>query len=176
MSHTPSHNFSFLVDYDSRLVMTAARAERALSFGDSVGALVHIRTFGEFLAKGAVTEFGGRLEERQDQVERLRIIHRYIADERVMSMFHSIRKTGNDATHDARGTQNHALQHLKIARELAVWFYRAVRHSPRFNPGPFVPPKDIKAETDEIRQQLQDLEQEVEAREEERDEAQAAIE
>src|SRR5690606_12178355 len=146
---------------------TAARAERALSFGDSVGALIHIRTFGEFLAKGAVTEFGGRLEERQDQVDRLRIIHRSIADERVMAMFHSIRKTGNDATHDARGTQNHALQQLKIARELAVWFYRTVRHSPNFNPGPFVPPQDIEAETDEIRQQLHDLEHEVEAREEE---------
>jgi len=176
VSHTPSPNFGFLADYDSRLVVTAARAERALSFGDSVGALVHIRTFGEFLAKGAVTEFGGHLEGRQDQVERLRIIHRYVADERVMGMFHALRKTGNLATHDALGNQSHALQHLKIARELSVWFYRTIRHSPGFNPGPFVPPQDIEAETDEIRQQLKELEAEVEAREEERDEAQDAIE
>ncbi|HXS16901.1 MAG TPA: hypothetical protein VN764_06920, partial [Polyangiaceae bacterium] len=176
MSSGVSPNFGFLADYDPRLVVTAARAERALSFGDAVGALVHVRTFGEFLAKGAVTELGGRLEERQDQMERLRLIKHSVSDERVMGMFHALRKTGNDATHEAQGNQHHALQHLKIARELAVWFYRTVRHSPRFNPGPFVPPQDIEAETEEIRQQLQQLEQEVEAREEERDEAQAAIE
>ena len=57
-----------------------------------------------------------------------------------------------------------------------MWFYRTVRHSPRFHPGPFVPPQDIHAETDDIKQQLQALEEEVEAREEERDEAQSAIE
>src|SRR6478735_826702 len=143
-----SDNFHFLAEYDARLVVTAERAERALSFGDPVGSLVHVRTFAEFLAKGAVTEFGGYLEERQDQVARLQQLKRFGVDDRVLQLFHTVRRTGNDAVHDSRGSQSHALQLLKLARELAVWFYRTVRRSPGFNPGPFVPPKDIASETE----------------------------
>jgi len=171
-----SDNFHFLAEYDARLVVTAERAERALSFGDPVGSLVHVRTFAEFLAKGAVTEFGGYLEERQDQAARLQQLKRFGVDDRVLQLFHTVRRTGNDAVHDSRGSQSHALQLLKLARELAVWFYRTVRRSPGFNPGPFIPPKDISFETEELRQQLKDLEAEAEAREVERDEAQGAVE
>jgi type I restriction enzyme, R subunit len=170
-----SPNFSFLAEYDSRLVVAATRAERALSFGDPVASLVHLRAFAEFLAKGAITEFGGYLEGKQDQVDRLRTLKSKGVDDQVLAMFHSVRKTGNDAVHDGVGTQGHAIQHLKIARELAVWFYRTVRRAPGFKPGPFVPPQDLEAETEELRQQVQDLQTEAEAREEERDEAQAAV-
>jgi hypothetical protein len=30
----------------------------------------------------------------------------------VMTMFHSLRKIGNQATHESQGTQNHALQEV----------------------------------------------------------------
>jgi type I restriction enzyme, R subunit len=171
-----SPNFSFLAEYDPRLVVTASRAERALSFGDPVGALTHLRTFAELLARGALTELGAYVEPRQEQAERLRVLKSRSVDEQVLAMFHSVRKTGNDAVHDGVGTQGHAVQHLKIARELAVWFYRTVRRAPGFKPGPFVPPANLEGETEELRRQVQDLQTEAEAREEERDEAQAAVE
>ncbi len=171
-----SPNFGFLADYDSRLVVSATHAERALSFGDAVGALAHLRTFGEFLTKGALTELGGRLEERQDQAERLRQLRYRNVDPRVLDLLHALRRVGNDAAHEGVGSLVQALQHLKIARELAVWFYRTVRHSPGFKPGPFVPPPSIEAQTEELRRQVQELEAEASAREEERDEAQAAVE
>lgn len=115
-----SPNFSFLTEYDPRLVVTAARAERALSYGDPVAALVHLRSFTEFLAKGALTELGGRLEPQQDQTSRLRELRSRNVDEQVLAMFHSIRRTGNEAAHDGIGTQGHALQRLKIAAEVAA--------------------------------------------------------
>lgn len=176
MARPGSTNFSFLAEYDARLVMMASRAERALSFGDPVGALVHLRAFAEHLAKSALLELGSSRDAGPNQVDRLRALRSRGVHEQVLALFHGIRVTGNEAAHDGQGTMGHALQHLKIARELGVWFYRTVRRVPGFKPGPFVPPPDITTENEELRRQLQDLEAEAEAREEERDEAQEAVE
>jgi type I restriction enzyme R subunit len=176
VSYAPSPNFSFLVEYDARLVAAPTSAERALSIDDAVGALVHLRRFGEHLAQNAAAELGVHDGAAADQVDRLRALKRTGVDEQILQMFHSVRKVGNRAVHDGEGSQSDAFHHLKIAHQLAIWFFRTVRRAPGFKPAPLVPPARLVGETAELRQEIEDLTREAEAREEERDEAQAAAE
>jgi type I restriction enzyme R subunit len=171
-----SANFRFLAEYDARLVIAATRAERALAFGDPEACLVHVRKFSEFLTKGAVTEFGGSLGHEESQADRLRELKRLGIDDRVLQMLHAIRKSGNDAAHELAASEGHALQHLKFAHQLGIWFYRTVRHSPGFTPGPYVPPASLLGELEDLRRDNKDLDAEALAREEERDRAQSALE
>jgi type I restriction enzyme R subunit len=72
----------------------------------------------------------------------------------VLDVFHRIRKTGNDATHDFVGTQREALFNLQLVRRLAVWFHRSFGRDGAFKAGSFIPPPDpahaAKATTDEL--------------------------
>lgn len=52
-----SSNFAYLSYHDPRLVEVATRAERALGI-DPVGALQHLRLFGELLARHVAARFG----------------------------------------------------------------------------------------------------------------------
>lgn len=147
-----------------------------MAIDDAVGALIHLRRFGEHLAKNAAAEYGVHQGERTDQNDRLRDLKRRGADERVIQMFHAIRQVGNQATHEGIGTQSDAFHHLKLAHQLAIWFYKFFHNAPGFNPGPFVPPAKLIGDTAELRKEIEDLNAEAEAREEERDEALEAVE
>ena len=176
MSFQQSPNFSFLVELDPRVVRDATLAERALSFGDPVGSLSHLRRYGERLAHVATVQFGTHLDGRVDQVDRLRALQRHQVERQVLDMFHSLRVLGNEASHEGDGTQSKAFHHLKIARELGVWLYRFARNSQGFKPAPFVPPPNMEAETEKLKKEIEGLIEEAEAREAERDEAQEAVE
>ena len=175
MSYPSSPNFVFLSELDPRLVEAATSAERVLSIEDPVGSLTHLRRFAEHLAKNAAASFGLQLYDA-DQMGRLQALKRRGVDERVIDMFHAIRRVGNKAAHDGLGTQTDAFHHLKIAHQLAIWFFKTVNHSPGFNPGPFVPPKNLLGDTAELKKEIVDLNAEAEAREDERDEALEALE
>lgn len=174
MTYQPSPNFAFLAKYDARLVAAPTSAERSMSIEDAVGALVHLRRFGEHLAQHAAAELGVYAAGDSDQMERLRSLKRRGVDEQTLEIFHTIRRVGNAAVHEGQGSLSTAFHHLKLCRNLAVWFHRTVNRSPGFKPGPFVPPARLVGDTDELRKEIQDLTAEAEAREEERDEAQSA--
>src|SRR5260370_8458795 len=57
----------------------------------------------------------------------------------VRQLFHDLRRPGNAAAHEAKGTHAEALHQLKMARELGVWFHRAFT-SKNFKPRPRCPP------------------------------------
>lgn len=175
MNYQASRNFTFLAEYDPRLVAASTSAERALSIDDAVGALVHLRRFSEHLAELLTAEFGSYHSPSIEQVERLRILRRQRIDDRVLDIFHSLRKAGNKAVHEGVASQSIAFHHLKLARELALWFHRTIGGTHNFKPGPFIPPEKLVGNTAELKQEIQDLIVEAEKREEERDEAQAAI-
>lgn len=175
MSYPSSPNFQFLVQHDARLAAAATSAERSLSIEDPIGSLTHLRRFAEHLAKNTAADFGIQLYDA-DQMTRLNALKRRGVDEKVIQIFHAIRRVGNGAAHEGRGTQTDAFHHLKLAHQLAIWFYRTVNHSPGFKPEPYVPPKDLLGDTDELKKEVADLNAEAEAREEERDEALDALE
>jgi type I restriction enzyme R subunit len=171
-----SSNFFFLTSHDGRLVEAGSSAERALGMGDAVGALVHLRRLGELLARNAAASLGLFDGRDVDQAQRIQSLARRGIDGEIIELFHLLRKRGNAAAHDGLGTQTEAFQCLKVGRQLALWFHRTVTRSPTFNPGPFVPPKNWVAETEELRKEVAALNEESEAREAERDEAQEAAE
>ena len=109
-----SPNFYFLASHDLRLVEAAASAERSVSVGDAVGALQHLRRFGEFLARHAAVHL--RLQDSPDveQVNRINALRRTnIVDQRVIDIFHALRRVGNEAVHGGVGSQRDAFTHLR---------------------------------------------------------------
>src|SRR5690606_10308615 len=57
-----------------------------------------------------------------------------------------------------------AMDGLKVARELAVWYHRAFgQNAADFKPGPFSPPKDPAAPLREVQAELQQLKAELDA-------------
>jgi len=79
----------------------------------------------------------------------------------VADLLYHLKRSGNEAVHEDAGTTGQALQTLKIARGLVVWFHQTY-HGPaarRFKPGPFVPPAapaeataSLRAELDQLRE------------------------
>ncbi len=57
----------------------------------------------------------------------------------IRQLFHSVRRSGNEATHEFRSEHKPALENLKVARQLAIWFYRTFG-DPGYAAAPFVPP------------------------------------
>src|SRR4051812_41571797 len=158
-------NFDFLRTHDPTLVQLGGLAERY--FRDvPATALVKLRQFVELLSKLIAAHHAVYLGEREtfeDTLRRLsyeRVLSREVAD-----IFHRLRKLGNVATHEIKGTHADALSGLKLARALGVWFHRTYAKEPTFKPGPFVPPPEptdataaLKNEIDVLRKKLSDTE------------------
>src|SRR5690606_2417334 len=70
---------------------------------------------------------------------------------------------GNHAIHDGVGDESSALDHLKLAWQLAIWFQRTFGNSRKFDPGPFVPPRDVRAESERVRRELAAMQEAAEA-------------
>jgi len=160
-----SANFGFLSVHDANLANLAALAERYFR-DDPPTSLVKLRQFAELLAKLIAAHHGAYSGEREgfeDILRRLsyeRILPREVAD-----LFHYIRKFGNVAAHEVKGTHAEALSTLKVARQLGVWFHRTYGKQPGFNPGVFVPPEapvdatiQLKAEIAALRQKMAETE------------------
>jgi type I restriction enzyme R subunit len=133
-------NFGFLAAHDSKLVQLAGLAERYFS-DDPATAIIKLRQFAELMSKLIAAQhalYEGERETFEAILRRLsfeRIIPKEAAD-----VFHALRKVGNSAVHEARGSHADALTALKFARQLGIWFHRTYAKQPAFNPGAFIPP------------------------------------
>lgn len=137
--HLKSPNFQFLAGHHTLLVHLAALAERYL-FDDPSTALFKLRQFAELLARQACANVGIATSPADDQVAVLNLLRdRRAAAADTLDLFHALRKTGNAAVHEGKGTQSDALHHLRMARQLAIWFDRSFGNSKQ-SYGPFVPP------------------------------------
>ena len=144
-----SKNFDFLAPTAIQLARLGALAEWSLHV-DPPTSIAKIRLFTEVLtrsvaAKRGVLNMPG--EAFADMLARLQR-GRQLPD-KVAEVCHHLRKLGNTATHEDRGTTAQALTCLKLARELGVWFHRSFTPAPGFIPPLFAPPempRDIGAE------------------------------
>ncbi|WP_201860152.1 type I restriction-modification system endonuclease [Microvirga soli] len=176
-----STNFGFLGGHDANLVSLGGLAERYFR-DDPSTSLVKIRQFAELLSKLIAARnaaYSGERETFEEVLRRLsydRILPREVAD-----LFHRIRKLGNAAVHEAKGSHAEALSALKLARELGVWFHRSYGKQPDFRPGTFAPPPEpenigaaLRAEIALLRQKMAETESAAEqARRAAEDEARA---
>lgn len=161
-----SPNFGFLADHHPLLVCYAALAERYV-FDDPNTALIKLRQFGELLAEqvaayhGLSSLIGANLATILDHLGKLRIV-----DRRTLDLFHGLRKAGNDAVHEHRGSASEALDQLRKAYDLGVWFHRSFGKDATFKPAAFHRPpaptlegRESKQEVDRLRQLERDLEE-----------------
>jgi type I restriction enzyme R subunit len=158
MASPTSSNFQFLSAHDTLLVALGAQAERYF-VEDPVTSLMKLRQFGERLAQRAAAHLNVRADNlRQfDLIEKLASPPHNALSSEVRSLFHELRKVGNDAVHEFTASHDEALQLLKLARQLAIWFHRTFGHAPHFNPGPFIPPPDPTQENRALAAELERL-------------------
>src|SRR5690606_17590516 len=149
-------NFQFLEAHDVRLARLGALAERYFA-DDPPAALIKLRQLGEFLAKDIAASHAllPSTEVSFDDVLRT-LRSKAILPREVADMFYHLKRVGNAAAHEDRGSAGDALQALKLARSAAVWFLRTFGQ-PNFKPGPFVPPTPPVDATAALMEELADL-------------------
>jgi len=152
-----SLNFSFLARYDTQLDRLGALAERYFA-DDPSTCLIKLRQFGEQLARQTAARTGLLYSEDEPQADLLRRLKfERAASPDVLDLFHHLRILGNRANHENSGDHREALNGLKIARQLAIWFHRAFGKDTRFKPGPFVPPTAPESAPAALQEELEQL-------------------
>jgi len=150
-------NFDFLSEYDPLFLQLAHSAERVFS-ADPNTTLIKLRQFAEAIAQEVAARSGVAFDEQTTQADLLYKLNRELSfDPSVRELFHILRIEGNKATHQFKTQHKEALDGLKVARALAVWFHQAFgKVGTQFKPGPFVAPADPSCQ---LRQLQQDIEQ-----------------
>ncbi|MDK9556658.1 type I restriction-modification system endonuclease [Marinobacter sp. M216] len=158
---TPT-NFGFLEEHDPLFVELAVAAERAFS-SDPNTTLIKLRQLGEALAQHLAALSGIEFDEQTSQSDLLFRLNRELRLEpQVRELFHTLRIEGNKATHQFRTRHKEAMDGLKLARELAIWFHRSIGDAgANFRPGPFVPPADPSAELRQLHADIEKLRHEL---------------
>lgn len=152
-----SPNFEFLKVHDPQLLRLGSLAERYFA-DDPNTCLIKLRQFGEILAQLTAANVGMYTDPDEKQVDLLRRLRdRGVLKGEVDQLFHELRKMGNDATHGLAGNQRTALSGLKYAHLLGIWFHRVFSKNRTFDPGPFIPPPDPTVKTQELKAELEQL-------------------
>ncbi|MCF6211328.1 MAG: type I restriction-modification system endonuclease [Gammaproteobacteria bacterium] len=166
-----SVNFHFLHEYDPVFLQLASAAEQAFA-SDPNTTLIKLRQLGEALAQDLAARSGTTFDETTTQADLLWKLHREIRlDPTIREIFHTLRIEGNKATHQFCTRHRDAMDGLKMARALAVWYHQSFgRQGTKFKPGPFTPPKDpshqlrsLQTEIDQLKAQLADSSQQLES-------------
>lgn len=172
MENTPS-NFEFLKEHDPLFFQLARRAEEYF-VQDPNASLIKLRQFGEALTRDMASQISMVRHDREDQAPFFnRVANRLDLDRTLTSLFHEIRKDGNKATHEFHTEHKQAINALRSAREIAVWYHRSFgKQGERFKPGPFITPTDpsenltkLQEEIEKLKGSLQDANQSIEKNE-----------
>jgi type I restriction enzyme R subunit len=151
-------NFIFLKEHDQIFYQLAFQAEQAFS-SDPNTTLMKLRQLGEALAQDLASRVGIAFDERTSQSDLLYSLSRRISLEpAVRELFHTLRIEGNKAAHQFNTNHSQALDALKVARTLCVWYHQAFGSTgPDFSPGKFVLPKDPSSGLRQLQQQIEEL-------------------
>lgn len=156
-----SLNFEFLRTHDNQLANLGGFAESYFRTDPSTS-IVKLRQFAELMAKLIAARHASYRDERETFEETLRrLSYERIIPKEVADVFHTLRKTGNVAVHEAKGNHANALNSLKFARSLGIWFHRTYGKQPGFNPGAFVPPPEPIDATISLREEIEALRRKV---------------
>lgn len=153
-----SANFDFLKEHDPLFLEITASAERYFS-SDPNTTLIKLRQFGEAIAQHIAAVGGVEFDNQTTQLDLLYRINRDLKLEpTVREMFHILRVEGNKATHQFKTKHKDALDALRVARTLAIWFHRAFgKITEQFKPGPFIQPTDPSAVLTALQLQIAQL-------------------
>jgi len=159
---TPSKNFSFLNEHSPLLAQLGHSAEQAFS-SDPNTTLIKLRQMGEAMAQDLAARFGIVFDAETTQSDLLYKLQREIQlDQEIRNLFHTLRIEGNKANHQFHTKHKDAMDGLKVARALAIWFHQSVsKNGADFKAGPFVPPQDPSIELRALQTQIEKLKAEL---------------
>lgn len=150
-------NFCFLQAHDPVFFKLALNAE-ANFVSDPNTTLLKLRQLGEALAQDMASRCGIVFDEGITQVDLLFKLDREIQlDPTIRQLFHTLRIEGNIATHGFKTQHKEALNGLKVARELAIWYHRSFSQNSHFKPGVFIPPVDPSQKLRDLQGQIAQL-------------------
>ena len=136
-------NFTFLKEHAPVFFQLANAAERVFS-SDPNTTLIKLRQLGEALAQDMAIRTGIEFDTTTTQLDLLHSLSRKIGlDGNIRSLFHTLRIEGNKANHEFRTQHREALDGLKVARALAIWYHQSfATDASSFKPEPFIKPAD----------------------------------
>jgi len=151
-------NFDFLKEHDPVFFQLAVAAEQQFS-ADPNTTLIKLRQLGEALAQDIAARCGVEFDEKTSQADLLFKLNREIRlDPNIRDLFHTLRIEGNRATHQFRTQHKEALDGLRLARSLAIWFHQAFgEQGAAFKPGSFVAPTDPSQQLRDLNTQIEQL-------------------
>jgi type I restriction enzyme R subunit len=139
MNTYSASNFEHLATHDSLLVRLGLLAERYFA-EDPNTCLLKLRQLTEVLAQMAAANVGRLISQTETQVDLIRRLQdEGIVPREIASLFHEVRRAGNEASHRIAGDHRTALLALRLTWQLSVWFHRTFKE-PGFKSGPFQPP------------------------------------
>ena len=149
-------NFSFLADKWPLLAEMGDLAEKNL-YHDPNTSLIKLRMFGETIAKYLLAYENIKDPEDGKPISRLNILAaKGVIPDRLLPLFHSIRKNGNRATHEAFGSVEAATNHLQFAHRVACWF-RQTYGEGTFTAQQYVFPQKELSDVEELRASNEDI-------------------
>ncbi len=162
MENPESANFGFLAEHDPLFVQIASSAEKAFP-SDPNTTLIKLRQLGEALARHIAALAGIESSEQTGQAELLYRLDRELKFEPVVrELFHTLRVEGNKATHQFKTRHKEALDGLKVARALAIWFHQSFGKSgTAFKAGPFIPQADPSTQLRQLQAEIEKLKHEL---------------
>ena len=164
-------NFDFLQEHDPIFLQLASTAEQAFA-SDPNTTLIKLRQLGEALAQDLASRAGIEFDATTTQSDLLYKLSREIQlDQNIRSLFHTLRVEGNKANHEFRTLHREAMDGLKVARALAIWYHQSFgKNTHTFKPGPFVTPadpsaplRDLQNEIEQLKAQLSESSQQLES-------------
>ncbi len=165
-----SKNFSFLAEHDPIFLQLVSSAEYAF-FSDPNTTLIKLRQFGEAIAQDVAARCGVEFDDQTTQADLLYRLGRDVQmDQNIRNVFHVLRVEGNKATHQFKTQHKEALDGLKLARILAIWFHQSYgSQGEKFRATPFQPLKDPSLELGELQKQIAQLRGELQQKNERED-------
>jgi type I restriction enzyme R subunit len=156
-------NFEFLKEHDSVFFQLTNNAERIFAI-DPNACLMKLRQFGEALAQDLATQVGLMRTERETQLDLLnKLRSRLDLDRTVQDLFHLLRTSGNHANHEFVTSYKDAMDGIKVARELAIWYHRSFgKKGDAFKPGAFILPEDPSANLRQLQTEISKLKTQLE--------------
>jgi type I restriction enzyme, R subunit len=160
MRPTSVSNFAQLQSHDEQLVRLGMLAERYFA-QDPNTCLLKLRQLAELLAQQVASRVGLYTGPDEKQVDLLRRLQdEGIVPREVSTLFHEVRRSGNEANHQLTGDHRSALMALRFSWQLGVWFHRTFQ-DPGYKSGPFVPPGSPADESAELAAELARLRSEL---------------
>ena len=153
-----SSNFAFLQEHDAVFLQLASTAEQVFA-SDPNTTLIKLRQLGEALAQDLASRAGGAFDANTTQSDLLYKLSREIQlDQNIRSLFHTLRVEGNRANHEFRTQHREAMDGLKVARALAIWYHQSFgKNTQAFKPGAFVTPADPSTPLRDLQSQIEQL-------------------